>query len=181
MSDTETPPSNGGGNGESAGAGNATGDAAAQQPQPNVRLLAHFVRDLSFENVGAIEGKAIEGQPEINVAVNLEANGIGENRYQTLMKINATAKAGDQTRFVVELEYAGIFSIDNVPREHIHPFIFIECPRQILPFARRVVSDATRDGGYPPLMIDNVDFALLYRQKLEQMKTEREQSETPAN
>lgn len=177
MSETETNP-----NGDAAAQDATAEDAAPQtKPQPNVRMLAHFVRDLSFENVGAIEGKAAEGQPEINVAVNLEANGIGENRYQTLMKINATAKAGESTRFVVELEYAGIFAIDNVPKEHIHPFIFIECPRQLLPFARRVVSDATRDGGYPPLMIDNVDFAQLYRQKLEQLKAEREDSGQVAN
>lgn len=144
-----------------------------QTTPPSVKMLAHFVRDLSFENVGAIEGTAASGTPEISVVVNLEANGIGEDRYQVNMKINATAKAGTSTRFLVELDYSGVFSIQHVPQEHIHPFIFIECPRQLLPFARRVVADATRDGGYPPLMLDNVDFATLYRQKLEQMRAEK--------
>lgn len=151
------------------------GDAATAtgpQAQPNVRMLAHFVRDLSFENVGAIQGTPAEGQPEISVSVNIEANGIGENRYQVLMKTNATAKAKDTVRFVVELEYAGIFAIENVPKEHLHPFIFIECPRQVFPFARRVIADATRDGGFPPLMLDNVDFATLYRQRVEQMRAQ---------
>lgn len=148
----------------------AAGASAASQPQPNVRMLAHFVRDLSFENVGAIQGTPVEGQPEITVSVNIEANGIGENRYQVLMKTNATAKSKENVRFVVELEYAGIFAIENVPKEHTHPFIFIECPRQMFPFARRVISDATRDGGFPPLMLDNVDFATLYRQRLEQLR-----------
>lgn len=146
---------------------------AEQTTPPNVRLLAHFVRDLSFENVGAIEGTSATGNPEINVTVNLEAGSIGEDRYQINMKINATAKTPESTRFLVELDYAGVFGISNVPQEHIHPFIFIECPRQLLPFARRVMADVTRDGGYAPLLIDNIDFATLYRLKLDQLRAEK--------
>ncbi len=148
-------------------------------PPPQVRILAHFVRDLSFENVGAIEGTAAEGAPEISVQVNLDGQSIGEDRYQVNMKLTAKAVTGEHTRFMVELDYAGIFSISNVPEDHIHPMMFIECPRLILPFARRVVADATRDGGYPPLMLDNVDFATLYRQKLEQLREEKRQQEQP--
>ena len=146
-----------------------------QTPQtpPQVAILAHFVRDLSFENVGAIEGTAVEGAPKINVQVNLDGQGIGEDRYQINMKLHAKATAGDKTRFLVELEYTGIFSITNAPETHIHPLMFIECPRLILPFARRVVADVTRDGGYPPLMLDNVDFGTLYRQKLEEFRKEK--------
>ena len=95
------------------------------------------------------------------------------------MKVNATAKAGEQTRFLVELDYVGIFSVTNVPQEHVHPILFIECPRQLLPYARRVVSDVTRDGGYPPLMLDNIDFSVLYRQKLEELRAQ--QGQAPAN
>ena len=148
------------------------GGSAAQIP-PEVKIAGHFIRDLSFENVGAQEGGAPQGSPEINVTVNLDAGKIGDDRFQVGMKINATAKTGDSTRFVVELDYVGIFVIKNVPDEHIHPFLFIECPRQLLPYARRVVSDVTRDGGYPPLMLDNVDFASLYRQKLEEMRAQQ--------
>ena len=155
---------------EAAGTG---AGAAAQKPQPSVRLLAHFVRDLSFENVGAIKGTPVEGQPEIKVAVNIEAAGMGENRYQILTKVNATATAKEATRFVVELEYAGIFSVENVPQEHLHPFLFIECPRQLFPFPRRVIADAVRDGGFPPLMLENIDFAALYRQKLDQIRAQK--------
>lgn len=140
---------------------------------PQVTILAHFVRDLSFENVGAIEGTAVEGAPKINVQVNLDGQNIGEDRYQVNMKLNAKATNGDKTRFLVELEYTGIFQINNAPETHIHPIMFIECPRLILPFARRVVADVTRDGGYPPLMLDNVDFGTLYRQKLEQFRKEK--------
>ncbi len=146
---------------------------------PQVNMLAHFVRDLSFENVGAIEGTAAEGAPEISVQVNLDGKHIGEDRYQVNMKLTAKAVTGEHTRFMVELDYTGIFSINNVQKDHVHPMMFIECPRLLLPFARRVVADATRDGGYPPLMLDNVDFATLYRQKLEQLRQEKKQQEQP--
>ncbi len=161
------------------------GDAPAAAPgeapstPPQVKILAHFVRDLSFENVGAIEGTPIEGAPEIGIQVNLDGQNIGEDRYQVNMKFNAKAVNGEHTRFMVELDYTGIFSITNVPEAHIHPMMFIECPRLILPFARRVVADVTRDGGYPPLMLDNIDFATMYRQKVEQLRQEKKQQEQP--
>ncbi len=153
------------------------GDAPEARPQ--VKILAHFVRDLSFENVGAIEGTPVQDAPEISVQVNLDGKNISEDRYQVNMKFNAKAVNGENTRFTVELDYTGIFSITNAPEAHIHPMMFIECPRLLLPFARRVVADVTRDGGYPPLMLDNVDFATLYRQKLEQLRQEKQQQEQP--
>jgi preprotein translocase subunit SecB len=156
-------------------AGGATG---ANRPAPNLRIIAHFIRDLSFENVAAQQGTQAQGTPEISVTVNLDGGAIGDNRYQVGMKVNATAKIGDSTRFIVELDYVGVFEITNVPKEHMHPFLFIECPRQILPYARRVISDVTRDGGYPPLMLDNVDFAALYRQKLDEMRAEQANAST---
>jgi len=142
-------------------------------------MLAHFVRDLSFENVGAIEGTTATGAPEISVQVNLDGKSIGEDRYQVNMKLTAKAVSGEHTRFMVELDYTGIFSFTNVQQDHVHATMFIECPRLILPFARRVMADATRDGGYPPLMLDNLDFATLYRQKLEQLREEKKQQERP--
>ncbi|MEM7745271.1 MAG: protein-export chaperone SecB [Pseudomonadota bacterium] len=160
-----------------------TGNGAAQpadQPAPSLRIISHFVRDLSFENVAAIKGVTSSARPEINVTVNLDGAPTSENRFTVAMKINAKAEADGQTRFLVELDYVGIFEILNVPQEHIHPFLFIECPRQLLPFARRVVSDVTRDGGYPPLMLDNVDFAALYRQRLVELQAQQSaQGETP--
>ncbi|MEM9063156.1 MAG: protein-export chaperone SecB [Pseudomonadota bacterium] len=166
---------------ESAPGADANAGVDPNQP-PALAIVAHYIRDLSFENVAAQEATQPQGQPEINVTVNLDAAGGPENRYQVSMKINATAKSGDQTRFLVELDYIGIFNITNVKQEHVHPLLFIECPRQLLPYARRVVSDVTRDGGYPPLMLDNVDFANLYRQKLEQLRAEQAQAaETEGN
>lgn len=142
---------------------------------PQVKILAHFVRDLSFENVGAIEETPSEGAPEISIRVNLDGKHIGEDRYQVNMKLSTKAVNGKNTRFLAELDYAGIFSMTNVPEAHVHPTMFIECPRLLLPFARRIIADVTRDGGYPPLMLDNVDFATLYRQKLEQLRQEKQQ------
>ena len=158
---------------ETEAAEGAAPEQAAQQTPPNLRIVAHFVRDLSFENVAAQKGGGTQGTPEINVTVNLDATAVGENRYSVAMKINAKAVLQEETRFLVELDYVGIFEITNIPQEHIHPFLFIECPRQILPYARRVVSDVTRDGGYPPLMLDNVDFAALYRQKLAELQAQQ--------
>jgi len=148
-----------------------TNEAAALGIDPNnmpsAKLVAHFIRDLSFENTGVMEGNTAQGNPQINVNVAMDAGSVGDDRYQVNMKITAKAVTGEKTRFLVELDYAGIFAFENVKQEHVHPFLFIECPRLLLPFARRVLADVTRDGGYPPLMLDNVDFANLYRQRLE--------------
>lgn len=158
-----------------APAGN--GAAQPQQPiQPQIRMLAHYIRDLSFENVAAMETNPTDGKSEIQVAVNLEGNKTDDGRYKTAIKINATAKVGDATRFLIELDYGALFSIENAPAEHVHPILFIECPRLLLPFARRVIADITRDGGYPPVMLDNIDFATLYRQQLEQARAQQAQA-----
>lgn len=164
---------NEGADGQAQNGGAAQGAAPQAATPPQIKLLAHFVRDLSFENVGAREGTNAEGQPEINVTVNLEANNLSEGRYQSIMKINATAKTEHGTRFIAELEYAGVFDLSPVPQEHLHIYCFTECPRILLPFARRVIADATRDGGYPPLLLDNVDFVALYRQRLEQIRAQQ--------
>lgn len=157
--------------------GTQPGAQPGAQPQqtPQVKILAHFVRDLSFENVGVVQGTPAQGQPDISVAVHLDGSKMSEDAYQVSMKITAKAVREQATRFLVELDYGGVFSIQNAPETHIHPILFIECPRQLFPFARRVVSDVTRDGGYPPLLLDNIDFAQLYRQKVEEMR--RQQAE----
>lgn len=158
-------------------AANAAPEAEASGP-PQVHMLAHFVRDLSFENVGVIQGTPYQNNPEINVSVNLDGDNIGENRYQVNMKVSAKATHGESTRFLVELDYSGIFAFENVPESHAHPMLFIECPRLLLPFARRVIADVTRDGGYPPLMLDNIEFAGLYRQRMEEFQREQETQAT---
>ena len=137
-----------------------------QQPQPQISILSQFVRDLSFENVAAQAGVSPQGKPDIQVSVNLDAKPKGEDAYEVSLKLSATSTASGATVFVTELDYAGLFSIKNVPQEHLHPLLLIECPRQLFPFARRIISDVTRDGGYPPLMLDMIDFVSIYRQEV---------------
>lgn len=153
-------------------------EAEAQIPAPQMRVLGQFVRDMSFENIMAQKGAPADVQPDIQVQVNLDAKKRStEGQYESSIKLNVTSKAkeGDATLFVLEIDYAGIFQIDNVTEEQLHPFLLIECPRMIFPFLRRVVSDVTRDGGFPPLNLENIDFLALYRNEL----ARRQSEETP--
>ena len=125
-------------------------------------------------------------QPDIQVQVALDAKkGGAENQYEVISKYNITSKNkdGDQTLFVLELEYAGLFLIENIADEQLHPFLMIECPRMVFPFVRRIVSDVTRDGGFPPLNLDSIDFVALYRQQLAQHQAKQAEAapETPVS
>jgi preprotein translocase subunit SecB len=153
-----------------------------QQAQPQLSIISQYVRDLSFENVAAQNRTQTQEKPEIKVSVNLDAQPRGEDRYEVALKLSATSKAGEATMFVAELDYAGTFLVKNVPQDQLHPFLLIECPRQIFPFARRIMADVTRDGGYPPLMLDNIDFVSIYRQEVARRQAEKSQAEgqTPA-
>lgn len=145
-------------------------NGAAHAPnQVKMQVLGQYIRDLSFENVVAQKGVQGEIQPDMQVQVNLDARKRpADNQYEviTKFKVESRNKADRAPLFLLELEYAGIFLIENVPEEQMHPFLLIECPRMLFPFVRRIVSDMTRDGGFPPLNLDNVDFLALYRQEL---------------
>lgn len=143
---------------------------AAQQPQVKVQVLAQYVRDLSFENALA-QGNltAPQGQPDIQVQVSLDARKREtEHQFEVISKYRIESKTKDEgkTLFLVELEYAGVFHVEGVPQDQVHPFLLIECPRILFPFARRIISDVTRDGGFPALNLDLIDFMALYRQEL---------------
>ena len=147
----------------------------AQAAQPQLRVLGQFIRDMSFENIMAQKGAPADVQPDVQVQVNLDAKKrTPDNQFETAIKLNITSKAkeGDQTLFLLEIDYVGIFDIQNVPEDQMHPFLLIECPRMIFPFLRRVVSDVTRDGGFPPLNLENIDFMQLYRAEIERRQTE---------
>jgi preprotein translocase subunit SecB len=144
-------------------------EQAAAPVQPQMRVLGQFVRDMSFENIVAQKGAAPDVQPDVQVQVNLDAKKrSAENQYETAIKLQITSKAkdGDTVLFVLEIDYVGMFHIENVPDDQMHPFLLIECPRMIFPFLRRVVSDITRDGGFPPLNLENIDFISLYRNEI---------------
>ena len=148
----------------------ANGAAAAAAPVVKMQVLAQFVRDMSFENMVAQKGlTGSEMQPDIQVGVSLDARKRPvANQYDVIAKFKITSKnkATDETLFLMELEYGGVFHVEGVPEEQMHPFLLIECPRMLFPFIRRIISDVTHDGGFPPLNIDNVDFMALYRQEM---------------
>ena len=152
----------------------ATG--AAEQPvMPKLQILGQFVRELSFENIAAQKAVNAQVQPDIQVQVALDARKReAEDQYDVIMKLKIESKTREdapQSIFLLELEYGGIFKVENVAAEQLHPFLLIECPRMLFPFVRRIVSDVTRDGGYPPLNLDTIDFLALYRQQLAQRAT----------
>lgn len=159
----------------------AASDTPAQQPnQVQMKVLGQFIRDLSFENVMAQKGASGDVQPDVNVQVNLDAKKRPtDNQFEVVIKLiieSKTKESGDML-FVMEIEYAGIFHIDGVPEEQLHPFLLIECPRMLFPFLRRIVSDVTRDGGYPPLNLDNIDFMQIYRGEMERQQAAKAQQE----
>lgn len=150
-------------------ADNENQGAAPQQPQPpRLQVLGQYIRDMSFENIAAQKGTQGDMAPDINVAVNLDANQRGENRFEVITKLNIDAKAkeGGAQIFLLEIEYAGLFHVENVPQDQLHPFLMIECPRMVFPFLRRIVHDITRDGGYPPLNLENIDFLAMYQAEI---------------
>ncbi len=150
-------------------------NGGAQQPQVQMNILGQYIRDMSFENVMAQKGAGGEVQPDVNVSVNLDAKKRSvENQYEVMTKLNIESKnkEGGDVLFVLEIEYIGVFNIDGVPEDQLHPFLLIECPRMTFPFLRRIVSDITRDGGFPPLNLDNIDFVAIYRNELSRRQAE---------
>jgi preprotein translocase subunit SecB len=134
--------------------------------QPRLQILSQFIRDMSFENIAAQKATQTDGKPEIKVQVNLDAQKRAEDQYDVALKMKIDSKVGEVAIFLLELDYAGRFLIQNVPAEQLHPLLMIECPRLIFPFVRRIVADVTRDGGFPPINLDVIDFLALYRSEL---------------
>ncbi|MBD3665223.1 protein-export chaperone SecB [Sulfitobacter aestuariivivens] len=141
----------------------------AQVQPPSMRVLGQYIRDMSFENIMAQQGAPSDVQPDVQVQVNLDAKKRqGDHQYETsiTLKVTSKNKGDDKMLFLLELDYVGIFNIENVPDDQLHPFLMIECPRMIFPFLRRIVSDVTRDGGFPPLNLENIDFLSMYRNEV---------------
>lgn len=134
---------------------------------PSVAMLSQYVKDLSFENPNAPAVFQWQGQPQIDVQFNIAADGVAEDTYEVALKIEVKASTTDKVAFQVELVFAGLFSIRNLPEDQVQFFVFAEAPRIIFPFARRVLADAVRDGGFPPLLLEPIDFAALYIQQAE--------------
>ncbi len=136
----------------------------AEQGQPAIAVNVQFVKDLSFENPNAPQSLIQQTAPSVDVRVDVGARQLGPNVFEVQLTLNATAKHEDNVAFIVELTYGGVFTV-NVPQEHLSPVLLIECPRLLFPFARAIVADAVRDGGFPPLMIQPIDFVDLFRRR----------------
>jgi preprotein translocase subunit SecB len=157
----------------------AGGQAPDQANAPRLMVQTQYVKDLSFENPRApasLDGS--QNRPEISVRVDVQTSRVADGRYEVVLQLNVDAKAAQQALFVLELSYGGIFAVANIPDESLQPLLMVECPRLLFPFARRIVADATRDGGLPPLMIDPIDFVAHYRRRLQQAQAEAAAAQT---
>lgn len=148
----------------------ASDDAApAAQLPPSIRILGQYLKDLSFENPNAPQALAPQqSQPDINISVNVNARNLGPNDFEVELHLDAKASAQDKVMFAAELVYAGTFRMENFPQQMMHPAVLIECPRLLFPFARQILAEATRNGGFPPLMLDPIDFAAMYQRRMQQ-------------
>ena len=147
---------------EAASNGNGAGAAA-----PTLNVLAQYVKDLSFESPNAPNSlRARDKAPGINIGVNVNANPLSETEFDVVLTLNAKAAFDKDVLFNVELVYGGVFNIQGFPQEHMLPLLFIECPRLLFPFARQIIAECTRNGGFPPLMLDPIDFAQMFQQKM---------------
>ncbi len=134
---------------------------------PAAGRILQYIKDLSFENPNAPAVYQWQGQPQIDVQFNIGASEAGDDVHEVILKIEIRAAAEEQVAFQVELSYAGLFGLRNIPEDQVQPFLLAEAPRLLFPFARRVVADVVRDGGFPPLMLDPIDFAALYMAQAE--------------
>ncbi|MBR0552075.1 protein-export chaperone SecB [Stakelama marina] len=150
--------------------GNPNGEPAANGADtgPMVNMISQYVKDFSFENPNSPAVYQQTDAPQIDVQFNIGANQVGDDMHEVILKIEAKAETNGTASFLVDLSYAGLFGIRNVPAEHLQPFLFAEAPRLLFPFARRILADAVRDGGFPPLMLEPIDFNGLYLQQSQQ-------------
>ena len=139
---------------------------------PQVGIVAQYIKDFSLENPNAPAVYQWQGQPQMDVQFNIGANNVGQDLHEVSLKIDITAKANEGTAFQLEILYGGLFALRNLPNEQLQPFLLAEAPRILFPFARRIIADATVDAGFPPLLLDPIDFAGLYMQRAAQQQAE---------
>jgi preprotein translocase subunit SecB len=151
--------------------------AGAPASAPQMKILGQYLKDLSFENPHAPQSLNTQaGQPEISISVNVNARTLTATDFEVELHLDAKASHDAKVVFAAELLYAGVFRLENIPQEALHPVVLIECPRMLFPFARQVLADATRNGGFPPLMLDPIDFAGMYQKRLAQYKAKTAQA-----
>jgi len=147
------------------------GGPGANAPQPSINVLGQYIKDMSFENPNAPNSLAGAAQPPaVNIQFNVNAKPLSNTDFEVELHVEAKAEHEQAVLFNVELVYCGIFRLMNVPAEILQQIVLIECPRMLFPFARQVIADVVRNGGFPSLMIDPVDFAALYRERFAQQQ-----------
>ena len=149
-----------------------------QADQPVLQVNGQYIKDLSLEIPSAPQVflEAQSENPDIPIHVDVNASALAPNLFEVVLHLRIEAKLPTKTLFILELDYAGLFTV-NVPEEQVHPVLMIECPRLLFPFARNIVADLTRDGGFPPLMIQPLDFVALYRSRLEEIAAQQKTAE----
>ncbi len=167
------------------GAAASGGAAQAGAPQrvalPPVQITAQYIKDLSFENPnapGSLSGGA--AAPQVTVNVDVRTRQLAERQYEVVLHVRADAKSGENQAFLVELAYAGVANLENIPKEHTAPMLLMEVPRMLFPFARAVIAEATRNGGFPPLLVQPIDFAELFRKQLQALRDRQSQQKAEA-
>lgn len=137
--------------------------------QPSMRIIGQYLKDLSFENPNAPQALAPQqSQPDINISVNVNARNLTPTDFEVELHLDAKATSDGKVIFASELMFAGVFRMENFPANMLHAAVLIECPRMLFPFARQILADATRNGGFPPLMLDPIDFASMYQKRMAQ-------------
>ncbi|WP_409361397.1 protein-export chaperone SecB [Bartonella heixiaziensis] len=145
----------------------AEGEINNNGGEPVFAVLTQYLKDFSFENPNAPRSlHPREKAPKIDININVNANPIGDDNYDVILSLSVKANDDTEVLFHVELIYGGVFHLENIPQEHVMPLVFIECPRLLFPFARQIISDATQNGGFPPLWIDPIDFAALFQKRV---------------
>ncbi len=143
------------------------GGPEPQLAMPQIGILAQYVKDLSFENPNAPRSMAPSTQqPAINIQINVDAAPMSETDVEVTLRLEGKAESQGMLLFSIELLYCGVFRIQNVPQDSLQPVVLIECPRLLFQFAREIIANATRNGGFPPLLLEPIDFVALYRQRM---------------
>ena len=160
--------------------GGASPQPQDQQAAPSINVLGQYVKDFSFENPHAPRSlQPNQAQPQINIQINVNVGQLAPTDYEVILKLEGKAETSDTVLFAFDLTFAGVFRLQNLPQEHVQPIVMIECPRLLFPFAREMIATAVRNGGFPPLLLDPVDFVALYQQRLAQQGQQPPQMTLP--
>jgi preprotein translocase subunit SecB len=162
-----------GNGGPAQGSGNGGPAQAAAGPQPALKVLGQYIKDFSFENPNAPRSLTpTQMQPQIAIQINVSVQQLAETDYEVALKLEGKAENSGSILFAFDLTFSGVFRVENVPAPQVQPIVMIEWPRILFPFAREIVATAVRNGGFPPLLLDPVDFVALYQQRMAQMQAQ---------